>query len=75
MSGRDDSYLKAFGENLKRIRLSKGLTQEDLVAKADTVLSQVGRIERGERAPTILTVRRFAEAMDVHPGELLNFND
>lgn len=73
MNDRDNDFLKAFGENLKKVREAKGLSQEALAAKADSVLSQVGRIERGERAPTILTVQRFAEALGVPSKELFDF--
>ena len=71
---RDTQYLEAFGKNLKRVRESKGLSQEDLAAKADSVLSQVGRIERGKRAPTILTVQKLADALEVNVKELFNFS-
>jgi len=70
---RDEHYLKAFGENLRRLRLNKNLSQEDLAGKSETTLSQVGRIERGERAPTILTVLVLAKALEVHPKQLLDF--
>lgn len=70
---RDLQYLQAFGNNLKKIRISKGLSQEGLADKADSVLSQIGRIERGERAPTILTVKKLADALEINPGELFDF--
>ena len=73
VASRDLQYLKAFGLNLKKIRLSAGLSQEDLAHKADSVLSQIGRIERGERAPNILTVKRIAEALEVKESDLFSF--
>ena len=73
MKFRDKEYLKAFGNHLKSLRLNKNFTQEELAGRADTPLSQVGRIERGERAPTILTLLIFAKALGVHPRELLDF--
>ena len=70
---RDEEYLKRFGENLKRLRLEKKLSQEKLASKANSILSQVVRTERGVQAPTILTVMRLAKALDVHPKELMDF--
>lgn len=70
----NDKYLKAFGANLRSIRTSVGISQEDLAGKANTSLSQVGRIERGERAPTILTLYVFAKTLGVHPKRLLDFD-
>lgn len=73
MAQRDNHYLQAFGNNLRKVRLAKGLSQEDLADKADSVLSQIGRIERGERAPNILTVKKLAEALELNPGDLFDF--
>ena len=70
---RDEAYLKRFGENLKRIRMERKLSQEELASKANSILSQVGRTERGVQAPTILTVMRLAKALGVHPKELMDF--
>ena len=71
---KNDKYVKAFAAHLKELRNVSGLTQEDLAAEANTSLSQVGRIERGERAPTILTLYLFAKALDIHPKKLLDFD-
>lgn len=70
---RDNHYLQAFGNNLRKVRLAKGLSQEDLADKADSVLSQIGRIERGERAPNILTIKKLADALEINPGDLFDF--
>jgi transcriptional regulator with XRE-family HTH domain len=70
---KNDKYVKAFASHLKELRNISGLTQEDLAGEANTSLSQVGRIERGERAPTILTLFLFAKALGVHPKKLLDF--
>lgn len=71
---RNDKFLKAFGAHLKSVRKSVGKSQEDLAGEANTSLSQVGRIERGERAPTILTLYLFAKTLGVHPKRLLDFD-
>lgn len=61
------------GENLRRLRLERNLTQEDLAGKADLTLSQIGRIERGQFNTTISTIKIIALALDIPPKELLNF--
>ena len=48
---RNQKFISAFGENLRKIRIEKGYTQEDLSHKSDLQLTQIGRIERGEMAP------------------------
>ncbi len=54
--------------------MSKGISQESLAFKANTSLSQVGRIERGKRSPTLLTIFIFAMALEVSPSDLMNFS-
>jgi transcriptional regulator with XRE-family HTH domain len=50
---RDEIYLKQFGKNLKKIRLSKSYTQEELSLSSDVSLAQITRLERGIVNPTI----------------------
>jgi transcriptional regulator with XRE-family HTH domain len=70
---RDEKVIKAFGINLKKIRESKGLTQEDLAEKANVAVSTVGRIETGSFNSTISTVAILAKALNIDKKELLNF--
>ncbi len=69
----DKQVLKKFGDRIRSIRLSKGLTQEQLADLAEIERSYMGTIERGERNPTILKVYRIAKALKVNAGELLPF--
>ena len=70
---RDLGYVKSFGKHLKKLRLAKGLTQEDLSYKCGFPLSQIGRFERGERSPTLNTIRILAEGLGEEPSKLLEF--
>lgn len=71
---KDIEYIIAFGNNLKKIRLSKNITQETLAYTSDIPISQVGRIERGEINTTISTVKALAFALEISPKELFDFN-
>jgi transcriptional regulator with XRE-family HTH domain len=71
---RNKEYIKAFGENLRKIRINRKMSQEDLANEADIPLSQIGRIERGEINTTISTVYSLAKAMKVDIKELFNLN-
>jgi transcriptional regulator with XRE-family HTH domain len=42
------------GQNVRRLRTKKGLTQEQLAFEAKIDLTYVGGIERGERNPSLL---------------------
>lgn len=70
---RDLRYVKAFGRHLKKLRLTKQLSQEELSFKCVIPTSQIGRIERGERSPTLNTIRLLAEGLGEEPKMLLDF--
>ena len=70
---RDENVLKAFGENLRKIRKEKGLTQEELAFKSDIAFSSIVRIERGQLNTTISTVVRLAETLDIEKSVLFKF--
>ena len=70
---RHEQFIEAFGENLRKIRTSKGISQEDLADKADLTLSQVGRIERGVINTSISMVYSLAAALETEPLELFRF--
>jgi transcriptional regulator with XRE-family HTH domain len=59
------------GENLRRIRTLNALTQEQLAQRAGVQAATVARIERDEREPHMTTVRKLADALGVHPRELV----
>lgn len=62
---KNKAFIKAFGENLRTIRVSKGISQEDLANDADIPINQIGRIERGEINTTISTVYAISKALQL----------
>jgi transcriptional regulator with XRE-family HTH domain len=56
---------------LRRLRHSRGSTQEDLAHDADITCSGLARVERGETNPRWTTVMRIASALDVSLVELV----
>jgi transcriptional regulator with XRE-family HTH domain len=70
---RNQDYIKSFGKHLKKLRLSKELTQEELSFRSGLQLSHLGRIERGERTLTIPTLYILAVALGEEPKKLLDF--
>lgn len=59
------------GENVRRLRLSRGLTQEQLAFEAKIDLTYVGGIERGRRNPSLLVMTRIASALGTEPADLV----
>jgi transcriptional regulator with XRE-family HTH domain len=72
-NARDNMRLKEFGENLRRIRRSRNLTQKELAFGADVEVSQISRIENGIINTTVTTILQLAEAMDVPPARLFEY--
>ena len=63
----------AFGANLRRLRKARGLTQQDLAFAADIELSQISRIERGVINTSISQVFVLADALQLPPKLLFEF--
>jgi transcriptional regulator with XRE-family HTH domain len=59
------------GENLKRIRTEKGITQGDIARALEMDKSFVSNIENGKTNPTLATITKLAKALGVSSDELL----
>lgn len=59
------------GDNVRRLRREKGLTQEKLASAAEIDLRYLGSIERGKGNPSILVLAKVAGVLGVHPSDLL----
>ena len=63
--------LLKFGANLRHLRKKAAISQEDLALLADLDRSYVGGLERGERNPTVLSIVRLCEPLNVTADKLL----
>jgi transcriptional regulator with XRE-family HTH domain len=61
---------ETFAANLRRLRLERGLTQEQLGLDAGMTMADIGAIETQGREPRVTTIAKLAAALDVDPGEL-----
>ena len=59
------------GLNLRKIRESQGLSQENLAFECGIHRTYISGVERGIRNPTIVVLAKIAKALDVSPAELL----
>lgn len=62
---------ETFGENVRRMRLERGMTIEVLADEVGLAYTYVGQIERGSRNPTLDVVERIAGVLKVEPLALL----
>lgn len=65
--------LKNVGKRIQILRLRKGLSQVDLVGKieGDIDTTNISRIESGRTNPTIYTLYRISQALEVPLEELV----
>ena len=59
------------GSAIRRLRKSKGMSQEVISGLAGLDRTHYSKIERGLRSPTIETLFRIAYALDIPPHELM----
>lgn len=62
---------KLVGENVRRIRLEKGLTQEQFSDISGFSQQYLSGLETGRRNPTIVTLYELAKSLDVSHMDLL----
>lgn len=72
----DPALLKsAFGAVVVRHRIEIGMNREQFAEMAGLGASHLCRIERGDHAPSLITIRKIADAFGYTCGELLDETD
>jgi len=66
-----DNSAKKLGDNVKRIRLAKDMTQGDLCRKLEVDRAYMSNIESGKKNPTLSTITNIAKALGVSVDQLL----
>ena len=61
-----------FGAFVRKRRLAKGWTQEQLAEAAGMNELQIGHIERGASDPKLTTILKLCAALRIRPGSLLD---
>ncbi|KFC23657.1 helix-turn-helix domain-containing protein [Epilithonimonas lactis] len=66
--------LKKVGKRIKEVRLQNGISQADLVGRMQGEIdpTNISRIESGRTNPTVFTLFRIAEALEVKAKDLLD---
>ncbi|MGB3740110.1 MAG: helix-turn-helix transcriptional regulator [Pontixanthobacter sp.] len=62
---------QVFGTNVRRLRLEKGLSQEEFGFFAGIDRTYVSGVERGLRNPSLVLAEKFANGLGVELFELL----
>ena len=65
----------AINNTLKDIRLERNLIQEDLAEATGSCSRTIGRIERGERNPSLEMAIRLAQYLNVNVEDIFQLYD
>lgn len=64
------SILALFGQRIRDLRVSMGLSQEQLAALCDLDRTYISSIERGQRNVSLKNIATLAQALNVSLSEL-----
>ena len=66
-----DKISAQLGQNMKRIRAKKNMSQGDIARALEVDRGYISNIENGKKNPTIATIQKLANALGVSADELL----
>ena len=58
------------GDNIRRIRIAKKLSQKEVIMNANIDTAQYSRIENNKTEPSLTTIEKIAKALDISLSEL-----
>ncbi|MED9963002.1 MAG: helix-turn-helix transcriptional regulator [Bacteroidales bacterium] len=61
---------KIFGKRIELLRKKQNLSQEELAFRCELHRTYIGAIERGEKSPTLNTIEKIANGLNVEIIEL-----
>lgn len=67
--------IQLFGTILREIRTKKGISQEKLAEYCDLDRTYISLLERGLRQPTLTTIFKLAESLEISPSELIQLTE
>jgi transcriptional regulator with XRE-family HTH domain len=67
-----DDVLRRLGIRIRALREQSNISQEALGHLAKLHRTYVGAIERGERNPSVLSLKKIADALKVKMGDLFD---
>lgn len=64
---------KIVGDRIRILRAEKGFSQEELASQAGIDPSHLGRLERGERNPSLISLEKIINALGVTFEDLFEY--
>lgn len=69
----EEEYIIDLGIHIRHLRERKSISQQNLADMCNMPKTSIGRIERAEVSVTIRTLIKIANALEIEPKELLDF--
>lgn len=66
----DQEIKKKFGQNLKKLRTAKNLSQEELAFQVGLHRTYIGSVERGERNISLINIVKIAKTLQIPISQL-----
>ncbi len=64
--------LMQLGIRIRGMRISKGITQEELAHLCETDKARISKLETGKTNPSYLSLVTISKALDVDPGQFFD---
>jgi transcriptional regulator with XRE-family HTH domain len=71
----NNTILLKFADKIKKERLKRNLSQENFAELIGFHRTYVGMLERAERSITLTNLEKIANALNIQPKSLLDFDD
>lgn len=69
----DENYIKLkFGANIKKLRISRNLSQEKFAELVGLHRTYITEVERGLRNVSLINIVKIAKGLDISISELFN---
>ncbi len=68
----EGEILTKFGKNLRKMRLSRGISQEDMALDIGFDRTYISLLERGKRNPSLITICRLIAFLKTDINQLFN---
>ena len=65
---------RQFGARIRKLRTAKKLSQEELAFRAHMHRTYLSSLERGERNPSLKSIKAIADGLDISLSELFSFD-
>lgn len=75
MTIKTDEIDRKVGMNIRLERIKRSISQEGLADMAGLARSTMGIVERGEQSPSLQTITKIANALNLEIYKLFIFND